>query len=329
MSNLSGQTNRFYIATSRQLKRLDSKTRSPIYNHFSESLTGASVIRAFKVSNRFIRESEERVDVNHQYLYSNLSSNRWLGFRLELVGNLIVLAAAIFAVVSRENISGALVGLSISYALEVTGNLTWFVRMTSDLEMMVVSVERVKEYIEKPVEAELINYNNRPWPGWPEHGGMCIQNYSTRYREGLDLVLKSVNAAIKPGEKVGIVGRTGAGKSSLTMCLFRLIEPVDGTVVIDNVDISKLGLHDLRQNLTILPQDPVLFSGSLRMNLDPLDRHSDAEVWNSLEHAHLEQFVNNLPTKLEHDCGEGGQNLSVGQRQLVCLARSLLRKTRF
>ncbi|KAL5009946.1 hypothetical protein ScPMuIL_012251 [Solemya velum] len=200
---------RFYIATSRQLKRLDSKTRSPIYNHFSESLTGASVIRAFKVSNRFIRESEERVDVNHQYLYSNLSSNRWLGFRLELVGNLIVLAAAIFAVVSRENISGALVGLSISYALEVTGNLTWFVRMTSDLEMMVVSVERVKEYIEKPVEAELINYNNRPWPGWPELGGMCVQNYSTRYREGLDLVLKSVNAAIKPGEKVGIVGRTG------------------------------------------------------------------------------------------------------------------------
>ncbi|KAL5011002.1 hypothetical protein ScPMuIL_013307 [Solemya velum] len=319
---------RFYVATSRQLKRLDSTTRSPIYNNFSETLTGSHVIRAFGMQNSFINTSADRVDKNQQYIYATYSSNRWLGFRLEFVGNIVIFGAAMFAVYSKGSISGSIVGLSISYALEITQTLNWFVRMTSEFETKVIAIERIKDYSDHPREAELILEDKRPHPSWPDSGVVEFKNYSTRYREGLELVLKNITAHIKSGEKVGVVGRTGGGKSSLTISLFRLIEPANGSIVIDDIDVCSMGLHDLRTKLTILPQEPVLFSGGLRMNLDPLNKHTDEEVWTALENVHLKAFVQTLPTLLEFDCGEGGSNLSVGQKQLVCLARSLLRKTK-
>ena len=168
----------------------------------------------------------------------------------------------------------------------------------------------------------------RPKEDWPEKGEIKFSNYSTRYREGLDLVLKNVTLEVKPNEKVGIVGRTGAGKSSLTLALFRLIEPTDGTILIDNVDVRQLGLYDLRSRLTIIPQDPALFTGTLRLNLDPLDQYSDTEIWRALESAHLKGYVDSLEQGLSHEISEGGENLSVGQKQLVCLARALLRRSK-
>ncbi|XP_063398260.1 multidrug resistance-associated protein 1-like isoform X1 [Mytilus trossulus] len=321
---------RFYVATSRQLKRLQSKTRSPVYNHFGETVSGASVIRAYGAQERFIETSDQRIDMNQRFSYASITANRWLGVRLEFLGNLTVFSAAIFAVISvikGDGIDGAIVGLSISYALQITENLNWLVRMTSDLETNIVSVERVKEYTEIPSEANLVT-NYRPSPDWPQNGVVEFKRYSTRYRDGLDLVLKGINTQINAGEKVGIVGRTGAGKSSLTLALFRLIEPASGRIIVDEENLYIMGLHDCRSKLTILPQDPVLFSGSLRMNLDPMDEYKETDLWKALEHAHLKEFVQNLPQKLEYDCGEGGLNLSVGQRQLICLARSLLRKTK-
>ncbi|XP_048236908.1 multidrug resistance-associated protein 1-like isoform X1 [Haliotis rufescens] len=318
---------RFYIQTSRQLKRLESTTRSPIYSHFGETITGASSIRAYNVTDRFIMKSSERVDKNLTFFSAWLASNRWLGVRLEFLGNTIVLFAALFSVITT-NLPSGIVGLSVSYALQITQSLSLLVRMTSDIEANIVSVERMKEYSEIQSEAEWIVPSRQPPRSWPDEGKVTFDHYETRYRSELDLVLKGISCDINGGEKIGIVGRTGAGKSSLTVALFRLIEAAGGRIIVDGRAIDDMGLHDLRSKLTILPQDPVIFSGTLRMNLDPFDSHSDEDLWQALEHAHLKTFVTELPSQLEYECGEGGQNLSVGQRQLVCLARTLLRKTK-
>jgi ATP-binding cassette subfamily C (CFTR/MRP) protein 1 len=322
---------RFYVATSRQLKRLESVSRSPIYSHFGETITGVQTIRAYSVQDRFIGESESKVDFNQMCYYPSIIANRWLAVRLEMVGNLIILFAALFAVLSDRGeggISPGLVGLSVSYALQITQTLNWLVRMTSDVETNIVAVERIKEYGETKQEAAWENPNVVLPKDWPEVGRVEFNNFSVRYREGLDLVLKKISFAVQGGEKVGIVGRTGAGKSSLTLSLFRIIESSGGEILIDGHDISKLGLHALRSRLTIIPQDPVLFSGTLRMNLDPFNTYSDDDIWRALEHAHLKHFVKGLPAGITHEISEGGENLSVGQRQLVCLARALLRKTK-
>ncbi|XP_030646267.1 multidrug resistance-associated protein 1 isoform X2 [Chanos chanos] len=319
---------RFYVATSRQLKRLESVSRSPVYTHFNETLLGTTVIRAFGEQQRFIRESDGRVDHNQKAYFPSIVANRWLAVRLEFVGNCIVTFAALFAVVGRESLSPGIMGLSISYALQVTASLNWLVRMSSELETNIVAVERVKEYGDTEKEAEWRLENSSPPAGWPTAGHIEIHNFGLRYREDLELAIRNITVTIEGGEKVGIVGRTGAGKSSLTLGLFRIIEAAQGEICIDGVNIANLGLHDLRSRVTIIPQDPVLFSGSLRMNLDPFDGYSDEEVWRALELAHLKNFVSGLPDKLNHECSEGGENLSLGQRQLVCLARALLRKTK-
>ncbi|XP_076457523.1 multidrug resistance-associated protein 1-like isoform X2 [Babylonia areolata] len=318
---------KFYVPSSRQLRRLESTSRSPVYSHFSETINGVVCIRAFGARDRFVELSARRVDSNNAFFYAFVSASRWLRVRLELLGNLIVLFSALFAVLS-DDISGSLVGLSVSYALQVTSSLNVLVQNCTLLESTVISVERIVEYSKLPQEAAWLNPERRPTRGWPRHGDVIFQNYSARYRAGLNLVLKSLTCHIKGGEKVGIVGRTGAGKSSLSQALFRMVEPSCGSIIIDGVDISDIGLHDLRARLTVLPQDPVLFSGSLRFNLDPFDNFTDDHLWNTLEKAQLKDFVTGLNGGLLYPCGEGGRNLSVGQRQLVCLARCLLKKTK-
>ncbi|XP_024152521.1 canalicular multispecific organic anion transporter 1 isoform X2 [Oryzias melastigma] len=318
---------RFYVATSRQLHRLDSVSRSPIYSHFGETVSGLSVIRAYKHQDRFLKLNEIAIDNNLKSVYPRIISNRWLAIRLEFLGNLVVFFSALFAVISKDSIESGLVGLAISYALNITRNLNLLVRLSSELESSIVAVERITEYTQIENEAEWIT-DHRPPEKWPEEGRLQFINYKVRYRPGLDLVLHGITCDIASSEKIGIVGRTGAGKSSLTNCLFRIIEAADGRILIDDVDISTIGLHDLRNRLTIIPQDPVLFSGTLRMNLDPFDKFSDEELWKALELSHLKDYVAGLQEGLQHEVAEGGENLSVGQRQLLCLARALLRKSR-
>uniref|UniRef100_A0A914CDE4 Multidrug resistance-associated protein 1 n=1 Tax=Acrobeloides nanus TaxID=290746 RepID=A0A914CDE4_9BILA len=308
---------RYYVPTSRQLKRLEGISRSPIYSHFGETIQGASSIRAFGRTEDFVNKLNEKVDHFVRVKYLNLISNRWLAVRLEFVGNCVVLFAALFGALCHQwgwISSAGLIGLSVSYALTITEVLNFAVRQVSELETNIVSVERLKEYAETEVEA--------PWrvpgkdvpKGWPQRGQVQLAQYATRYRSGLELVIKNISADIKPGEKIGIVGRTGAA--------------AEGKIVIDDVVISEIGLHDLRSNLTIIPQDPVLFSGSLRFNLDPFNRYTDDEIWLALELAHLKSFASSLANGLSHVISEGGDNISVGQRQLVCLARALLRRSK-
>jgi len=307
---------------------MESISRSPIYNHFSETIAGAPTIRAFNRVKTFTEESEKRVDQNQICYYPAIVSNRWLGIRLELIGNIFIMSASIFAVATRGTIDAGLVGLSLSYALNVSNSLSMLVRVSSDVETNMVSVERIQEYQEVPQEAPFSVPENDPHAGWPEYGVINFENYQTRYREGLDLVLKGLNCSIKSGEKIGIVGRTGAGKSSLTLALFRIIESASGCITIDGVNIAHLGLGKLRSRITIIPQDPVLFAGSLRMNLDPFEQYTDRDIWSALDHAHLKMTVSALLGGLQFTVTEGGENLSVGQRQLICLARALLRKTK-
>ncbi|XP_012560528.2 multidrug resistance-associated protein 1 isoform X1 [Hydra vulgaris] len=321
-------TQRFYVASSRQLQRIESVRRSPIYNHFFESINGASTIRAYRLNDEFISENESKIDFSQEASFPMVCSNRWLAMRLETCGHLITFFAALFSIIQRGNLSPGMVGLSISYALQITQTLNWLVRMSSELETNIVSVERVKEYIDLPSEAAAVIHDSRPQNDWPSAGAIMFQNFCLRYRKDLDLVLKNITFNVEPSSKVGLVGRTGAGKSSIANALFRIIEPASGSILIDNVDISTIGLHDLRSRITIIPQDPVLFSGTLRFNIDPFNQFDDAEIWRVLEISNLKSHVSSLEGGLLHEILEGGENLSVGQRQLVCLARAVLRKSK-
>ncbi|XP_075974897.1 multidrug resistance-associated protein 1-like isoform X2 [Anticarsia gemmatalis] len=317
---------RFYVPTSRQLMRIKSVARSPILSHFNESILGATSIRAFGVQDRFVTDFQEKVDDFQAGFYLSAVADRWLAIRLNALGNFILLFAALFVVMGRENISPGLAGLSLSYTLKITKTLTWLVQTISVIENKIVSVERMKEYAETEQEAEW-TVGAGPRASWPETGAVQLEGLTLAYRSGAEPVLRDVTCTVAPRDKLGIVGRTGAGKSTLTLGLFRIVEAVGGRILIDGLDVAGIGLHQLRSRITIIPQDPVLFSGTLRMNLDPFETYSDQDVWRALEHAHLKPFVQGLQAGLRHEVSEGGENLSVGQRQLVCLARALLRKT--
>ncbi|XP_076072715.1 multidrug resistance-associated protein 1-like isoform X2 [Mytilus galloprovincialis] len=319
---------RLYVSTSRQLRTMASAARSPIFSHFGETISGCSTIRAFQQEKRFMTESARRFDELNTRRSLARSVEKWLHIRLDWLGSIIVLCVCLLVVVNKDDISPGIVGLAITYALNVTNCIEWLVKLTTNAETNIISLERIKEYSETHTEADWIVENKRPENDWPNEGNVEMDNYGVRYREGLELVLKSISCKIAPCEKIGIVGRTGAGKSSLTMGLFRIIEKAQGRILIDGIDISTIGLHDLRSKITIIPQDPVLFSGTMRMNLDPFDEYSNEDIWTALNHAHLKAFVIGLKDGLDHHCSEGGDNLSVGQRQLICLARALLRKTK-
>ncbi|XP_016385003.1 multidrug resistance-associated protein 1-like isoform X2 [Sinocyclocheilus rhinocerous] len=309
---------RFYVASSRQLKRLESVSRSPVYTHFNETLLGTSVIRAFGEQQRFIRESDGRVDHNQKAYFPSIVANRWLAVRLEFVGNCIVAFAALFAVMARDSLSPGIMGLSISYALQVTTYLNWLVRMSSELETNIVAVEKVKEYGDTEKEAEWrLEHSTLP-AGWPTTGHIEIRNFGLRYREDLELAISDISVNIEGGEKVGIVGRTGAGKSSLTLGLFRIIEAAQGEICVDGVNIAELGLHELRSRITIIPQVPHLNTpkqcwGKLLLKV----MHYNISL--------LRKKVTNYITKLLF---MGSNVLCYFCNGIKYLARALLRKTK-
>lgn len=265
------------------------------------------------------------------------SINRWLGFRLQAIGGIGVCSVAILSILSKRTshpLSASMAGFIMTYAMQVTSSLRRLVRTSAQVETSIVAVERCLEYTELPVEEEdegslkLV----KPPPHWPNKGTLNFHNYSTRYRANLDLILRNISFSIKPSEKIGIVGRTGAGKSSLALAIFRIIEAVDGNIEIDGLDTSQLYLYDLRQRLSIIPQDSQLLEGTIRQNLDPFNYYTDEEIWRALELAHLKEHIQKLPreegseeNKLLNKVYEGGSNFSSGQRQLMSLARVLLK----
>ncbi|ORZ33508.1 P-loop containing nucleoside triphosphate hydrolase protein [Catenaria anguillulae PL171] len=318
----------FYRSTSRELKRLDSVGRSPLYAAFSETLTGITTIRAYREEERFRNVNQTLIDYNNRPYYQSIAAQRWLSIRIETIGSLLVLFAGLFGVINVGITSVELIGLSLSYALQVTGALNWCVRQAAEVEMQMNAVERIWHYAsELEAEAPPVTAVRPPSEHWPERGEVEFSNVTLAYRKGLDPVLKNVNMKVPAGSKVGIVGRTGAGKSTTLVALFRLVELMEGKIVIDGVDIAQLGLHDLRSRLAIIPQEPTLFAGTWRSNLDRFGQVSDDKLWESLERAGLKEYVQSLPEKLDAPIDEGGENLSVGQRQLACLARAMTRNS--
>lgn len=266
------------------------------------------------------------MDTHQKIAYLTRLTNRWLAIQLEFLTALVIFIVALIVVLNRDTLSPAIVGLALTYSLKSTLAISHAVRFMAELETNLVSVDRLNEYIHEPTEAPL---NQKYDENIEFHNGKIdFINFSVRYREALDNVINNITFSIKSKKKIGVVGRTGAGKSSLTLSIFRILEASNGKILIDKHDISKIGLQKLRSCLTIIPQDPVLFSGTLRFNIDPFEKHSDVKLWSILKLSHLDYFVANLPLQLDHEISEGGENLSIGQRQLVCLARALLKKTK-
>ncbi|KAL5097990.1 hypothetical protein RYX36_002317 [Vicia faba] len=320
---------KYYLATSRELTRLDSITKAPVIHHFSETLSGVMTIRSLRKQNEFCDENIDRVNASLRMDFHNNGANEWLGFRLDYMGVVFLCIATLFMIfLPSAIVKPEYVGMSLSYGLALSGLLSFTITMTCSVENKMVSVERIKQFTNLPPEAPWKIVDKSPPQNWPSHGTIELNNLQVRYRPNTPLVLKGVSLTIQGGEKVGVVGRTGSGKSTLIQVLFRLIEPSAGNIIIDGINISTVGLHDLRSRFGIIPQDPVLFQGTIRTNIDPLGLYSEDEIWKSLERCQLKEVVAAKPEKLEALVVDGGDNWSVGQRQLLCLGRIMLKRSK-
>jgi len=322
---------KWFRKTSTELQRLTSISGSPIIADFSQVLSGTATIRAFKQQSKFMSQFENSLNKFNSSCNLFYLTNLWIGLRLDLIGYIICafIAGLVLATMSTGFIPAGWVGLALSFAIEIPINLKFLVRTIAAIEADMNSVERVLFYSNqiKSESSELIPGKEKYPEIWPSMGMIDFDNVSMRYRNG-PLVLKQITISIRTREKVGIVGRTGSGKSSLMNALFRTseIENDGGKILIDGVDISEIGLEDLRRRLSIIPQDPIMFSDTIRFNLDPFREASDEEMWSVLERVQLRETINDLPLGLDQSIVEGGEFLSQGQRQLICIARSLLRK---
>ncbi|RYR13167.1 hypothetical protein Ahy_B04g070294 isoform L [Arachis hypogaea] len=320
---------KYYIASSRELTRLDSITKAPVIHHFSETISGVMTIRGFRKQGAFCQENLDRVNASLRMDFHNNGANEWLGFRLDFTGVVFLCIATVFMIfLPSAIIRPEYVGLSLSYGLALSSLLSFTISMTCSVENKMVSVERIKQFTNLPSEAPWTIPERTPPQDWPSHGNIELDNLQVRYRSNTPLVLKGVSLTIQGGEKIGVVGRTGSGKSTLIQVLFRLIEPSAGKIIIDGINICNVGLHDLRSRFGIIPQEPVLFQGTVRSNIDPLGLYSDEEIWKTENYCSLTNFE--LISLFLHYfiVVDGGDNWSVGQRQLLCLGRIMLKHSR-
>ncbi|XP_028304304.1 ATP-binding cassette sub-family C member 8 isoform X2 [Gouania willdenowi] len=321
---------KYFRVASRDLQQLEDSTQLPLLSHFSETVEGLTTIRALRYEPRFRQRLLQFTDANNIASLFLTAANRWLEVRMEYIGACVVLVAAVASITNSlyNQLSTGLVGLGLTYALMVSNYMNWMVRNLADMEVQLGSVKRINALLKtEPENYEgLLTVAQVP-DGWPKQGEIKIQNLSVRYDATLKPVLKNVHADISPGQKVGICGRTGSGKSSFSLAFFRMVDMFEGRIVIDDIDISKLPLQTLRSRLSIILQDPFLFSGTIRFNLDPEMKATDQMLWEALEIAQLKPVVKSLPGGLDAMVTEGGENFSQGQRQLFCLARAFVRKS--
>ncbi|VVC32361.1 ABC transporter type 1, transmembrane domain,ABC transporter-like,P-loop containing nucleoside triphosphate [Cinara cedri] len=318
----------FYLSTSRSIKRLEGVSRSPVFAHMNASLQGLTTIRAFEAEGILSKEFDEHQDLHSSVWFLFIASSEAFGFVLDIICFIYLSFVTYSFIIIRNELGGGYVGLILTQLINLTGAVQWGIRQAAELENQMTSVERVLEYTNIPQEAALESPpEKKPPKEWPSEGKIVFQQFYLQYSPDAPEVLKNLNIRIQSTEKIGIVGRTGAGKSSLISALFRLALN-KGNIIIDDIEIHELGLHDLRSKLSIIPQEPVLFSGTMRKNLDPFNEYDDHDLWNALNDVQLKEIVEDLPNGLNSKMSEGGSNFSVGQRQLVCLARAVLKSNK-
>ncbi|KZT00765.1 ABC protein [Laetiporus sulphureus 93-53] len=332
---------KFYRSSSTELKRIDAMLRSILYAHFAESLSGLPTIRSYGETNRFLRDNEYYIDLEDRAAFLTVTNQRWLALRLDTLGGIMTFTVAMLTVTDVAGISPAQIGLVLTYSTSLVQMCNVVTRQSAEVENYMSSIERVVQYsqpgrVEQEAPHEIAD--RKPPAEWPARGAIEFKDVTMRYRPGLPLVLKGLSLSIRGGEKIGVVGRTGAGKSTLMLALFRIVDLASGSITVDDIDISTIGLRDLRSKISIIPQDPLLFSGTIRSNLDPFDQYPDHRLWDALRRSFLvdstsndeqsPQDGNQAPTNrfnLDTVIESEGANLSVGERSLLSLARALVK----
>ncbi|CAN1751338.1 ABC transporter C family member 10 [Linum perenne] len=329
MVYLAIRLQKYYFSSAKEFMRMNGTTKSYVANHLAESVAGAVTIRAFRQEDRFFAKSLHLIDTNASPFFHSFTANEWLIQRLETMCAVVLASAALCMVLLPPgSFSSGFIGMALSYGLSLNMSLVFSIQNQCTLANYIISVERLNQYMHIPSEAPEVIEDNRPSPNWPSVGKVEICDLKIRYRHDTPLVLRGISCTFQGGHKIGIVGRTGSGKTTLIGALFRLVEPTGGKIVVDGIDISKIGLHDLRSRFGIIPQDPTLFNGTVRYNLDPLAQHTDQEIWEVLGKCQLREVVQDKEVGLDSLVMEDGSNWSMGQRQLFCLGRALLRRSR-
>lgn len=320
---------RYYLASARELVRINGTTKAPVMNHASETSLGVVTIRAFAMTEKFIHTNLQLIDSDATLFFHTIATLEWVLLRVETLQNLTVFTSTLLLIfIPQGVIAPGFLGLCLSYALTLSSAQVFLTRFYSYLENYIISVERVKQFMHIPSEPPAVITERRPPPSWPQEGSIDLQDLKIKYRPTAPLVLKGINCTFVAGNKVGVVGRTGSGKTTLISALFRLVDPAGGRILIDELDICSIGLKDLRMKLSIIPQEPTLFRGTVRSNMDPLGLHTDHEIWEVLEKCQLKATISSLPALLDSSVSDDGENWSTGQRQLFCLGRVLLRRNK-
>ncbi|XP_012070979.1 ABC transporter C family member 3 [Jatropha curcas] len=318
----------YYIPSARELSRLVGVSRAPVFQHFAETISGSTTIRSFDQQSRFQETNMKLMDAYCRPKFHIVGAIEWLCFRLDMCSSITFATSLVFLISFSERFNPAIAGLAVMYGLNLNMLQTKLIWKICKSESMIISVERILQYMSIPSEHPLVMRENRPDHSWPSHGEVAIDKLQVRYAPQMPLVLQGLTCSFPGRKKTGIVGRTGSGKSTLIQTLFRIVEPAAGQILIDGLNISSIGLHDLRSRLSIIPQDPTMFEGTVRTNLDPLEEHTNEQIWEALDKCQLGDEIRKKEKMLDSTVSENGDNWSIGQRQLVCLGRVLLKRSK-